>query len=590
MTSTRAAPRLAIRSAASVICAALAALVAAGCRSDDLCPQIPMAPMQLKADPAAAVPLPDNCRLFNNSIDPAYEKTLPPQNYALAEYQLSAATRPAAADIASIRVIPKILPARPSPYTSAKYPLLHRVILRTKDGRYFFTAPFGAAKNSSTVPEKYLSTEALTFNSTNCQCGPDGILRTKPVSPMQVITSGYTVTVGAKDTNVAEVVVIPPAFTGLSSLEFSGNDGADGWNASDGRDGQPGNSGCHGQSSGRRHWAGQSSNGSNGSNGMPGSNGDDGHRGLNGQNAGTIRLAVEPVASPFFERPLQVISINSTTGKSDVVVLSWGTELTIYARGGNGGHGGYGGNGGDGGCGGDGGHGGDGSDGSDGAKGVDGRRGKAGIDATRLTPGGKGGRGSAGGAGKNGTDGGDGGNGGNGGNGGHGGDGGNGGNGGRGAELIVTIQGPDEFVEMVKSSLIFDLRGGDGGCGGEAGSGGQGGPAGNGGPGGAPGRGGEGGPGGRGGPGGPGGRELKWTETIPATPADPQNPDATVTVEHCQPAGPDGDRGPDGPSGRRGKDGQRGRSGRGGDAGANGRDGICGSDGQAGPDGSVQYR
>ncbi len=558
----------------------LIALVACGCHSVKTFPLLPAVSMTLQPDRASAVQIPDESFIFDTTVDSSYAKTLSPKQYLLPEYRLATVTRPPAADVDSILLIEKNLSANPSPYKSGTYPLVHRVILRTKDGKYFYTRPLNTRYGKSRVPEKYLSLNALTFSSPDGDFGSDGVLRTKPLSPMQVITSGYTVTIAVKGSNTTKTVVVPPSLTGLSSLDFSG------YNGSYGADGSDGNSGCWGDSGADGRWSGlwrdkviRGSDGGDGGHGTPGQNGQNGRAGGNGNDAGTIRVSVVPLSSKFFDKPLQVISITSTTGKARTVILPWGAQLAINARGGNGGGGG------------EGGDGGDGSNGANGLSGYAGHRGKPGAHATRSSRGVKGGRGGRGGPGMPGTDGGDGGDGGRGGSGanaGNGGNGGDGGNGGKGAEVILTIQGTTQFAEMVKSSLVFDVRGGDRGRGGDAGEGGIGGRAGTGGDAGDSGTGGSGGPGGSGGRGGHGGKGLTWHEQVeqydPATKKKYYR-----TVARSNASGSRGDRGHDGRRGRPGNDGQPGRTGQGGTAGVNGQNGGLGNNGASGAAGSGKY-
>ena len=143
----------------------LIALVACGCHSIKTFPLLPAVSMTLQPDRASAVQIPDDSFIFDTMVDSSYAKTLSPKQYSLPEYRLAAATRSPAAEVDSILVIEKNLSANPSPYKSGTYPLVHRVILRTKDGKYFYTRPLNTRYGKSRVPEKYMLLNALTFSS-----------------------------------------------------------------------------------------------------------------------------------------------------------------------------------------------------------------------------------------------------------------------------------------------------------------------------------------------------------------------------------------------------------------------------------------
>jgi hypothetical protein len=552
------------------------ALLAAGCNRPAAIPALPLVEVTVSAESSAGR-LPD----LNETIDrpqvpevlAASQTPIPLEHVA---WSAAPGREPGDTPV-GLWVVAKDAVQRISPYTGGTRVVLHRVIVRTRDGRLYFTSQLDAPQDSL-VPEKYLDVSLLKFASPHGTLRPDGALAVRSASPVEVARTGFVATVTLKGTALSDTVVVPPEFTGVESVDFSaadGGSGADGGDGSDGRGGPDGHDGSDGSdgSFGGDGWDGSS--GTSGGNGTSGERGGDGSRGQDGGDAPAVTVTATPLESPFFEKPLMHLRFAGGRGRAELV-LAWGQGLLVVGRGGDGGHGGDGGSGGDGGAGGQGGDGGDGGDGADGDPGRDGRHGSSGRDATATLAGTDGDNGSDGSDGSRGGDGGDGGNGASGGDGGHGGDGGDGGdggNGGDGARIGVQLDGDAAFRAMVSAALKFNVSGGDAGRGGSGASAGNGGRAGQGGSAGDGGDRGDGGRGGRGGRGGAGGRSFSETQPVPISQPGGRS-------------GSDGRDGSDGSPGTDGSDGHRGTDGRSGDSGDRGTDGRAGV---RGDDGKVQY-
>ncbi|HUS58067.1 MAG TPA: CsgG/HfaB family protein, partial [Planctomycetota bacterium] len=194
-------------------------------------------------------------------------------------------------------------------------------------------------------------------------------------------------------------------------------------------------------------------------------------------------------------------------------------------------------------------------------------------------PGGPGGKGGDGGNGGNAASGGDG------GHGASGGDGGDGGNGGGGAHVVIAIEGEEDFIKSVRSSVTFDVSGGRAGSGGEGGDAGLAGSGGSAGAAGHAGWAGGGGSGGQGGAGGPGGKGCSWLQEYRVTPDS-----APTQIPRSRPAGPAGLRGAKGSDGANGQGGAMGRAAMAGKDGRHGQVGARGKAGLPGPRGAVTWQ
>lgn len=574
-------------------------------------PSLPLRDMSYQTTPADSIKMPDLDDIFNMDMAQSYRRNVDPVPLDVGAWHPISAT-----DLAGIEVQDMVLVGpqhfeKLSPYLSEKIKLVDRVVLLLKDGRFLYTPILGNSPPDG-IQSKYLDTNLLLFLSEDGEFSSDGNFRTKPLSPVDVAENGFKATVSLKGSGFVKHVIVQPKFTGIKEVELSASHGASGRSGDDGRMGAWGSSGYDGKWPGMNSSPRDGTDGRDGGHGGDGTAAGDGRRGGEGKSPGTIDVAVSQYQSPFFEQPLMIVGYSSTHGRgSGTVVLEWGQNLEFIGRGGDGGDGGKGGDGGDGGGGGDGGNGGAGGNGASGRDGKSGKSGSSGIDATRdrsATNGSRGGNGTRGGNGVNGANGGDGGNAGNGGNGSDGRNAGNGGTGGAGANFHVNITGTEDFIQMVKASLSFDVRGGRADSAGEPGRGGEAGPGGSAGEGGDPGVGGGAGRGGSGGRGGRGGKGCWWN--APYDPDNPNQPARTITRPPGEP-GPDGSRGSDGKSGRNGNSGKRGLDGgravnltgrvRSGSVrvgassgvyGASGRAGVAGkrgSDGVEGKDGTVQY-
>jgi len=573
-----------------VLAAALYLLFSQGCACEPTFPRMRLQKMEPVPSRFDRVKVPSDGVILDRSVAEDLFRLKPQCYLPTLTWNPAPANTFAAEDASEFRLVRLDVSEGLSPYHSERMGLFDRVIVRTRDGRYYYT-PKLDSRYRNDIPEKYIPIERFELECPTGVVAKDGTISTKPIDPLEVACSGYVVTVSLPGSGLSRQVVVPPRLSDIDIVDFNaphglkGKDGTRGYNGAAGRrghDGRPGASGASGRSYGESGMAGRSgTDGLDGGNGGAGARGADGERGEDGASALALSLTFQPLKSDFFENPLIHIVCENEEELRNVVV-PWAHALEIQARGGNGGDGGKGGDGGDGGVGGRGGNGGAGGSGGSGMRGARGQPGRAGRDATRSSSGedgGPGGRGGNGGNGGDGGDGGDAGNGGDGGDGGHGGRGGDGGHGGDGAAIIVAINGTGNFAEMVKTAVSYNVDGGIGGAGGEGGAPGKGGDGGLPGAPGSGGRGGSGGSGGPGGPGGPGGNSCSWIETVP------MNFGTGVVPMPVACSNPGGNRGPNGPSGARGYNGNAGNPGRGGKRGREGQTGIAGPPGRDGFDG-----
>lgn len=502
-----------------------------------------------------------------------------------------------------------------SPYRTGAIGPISRLLFRYQDGTWAYTRDllatgFGTDGSETVSLQDLRSRLRLQAGKTwvnasdNIAWSTDRQFFLKPHDPVEAARTGYVLHADFSkglDGPFVPIHTLPPTFRDATEWRLPGTRSTPGVasrrdpRASDGRRGRSGSNGQAGRegidgrdagnalgSSSRFHgnasMDGQDGEGGgDGQDGSPGSGGSDGAPGLDGPDAQPLTVSIQPLESPFFGQPLVRIDISEAS--SEVVLATWVIEweqaFSVIApgnAGGDGGDGGNGGHGGDGGQGGKGGSGGDGGNGRDGERGKDGRRGKDGHKlsaSSRDADGQDGWRGGDGLSGENGGNGGDGGRGGNGGRGGkagNGGNGGRGGNGGKGADITVTIEGTQEFIDMVANAITYDVSGGSPGAGGKPGRGGRGGL---GGQGGGPGSGGDGGRGGKGGPGGDGGAGGRAGSFL-------------VTDAQGNRAERPGRPGRRGEQGRSGRDGHSGSPGAGSARGADGHEGEHGRDGTEG--------
>jgi hypothetical protein len=477
-----------------------------------------------------------------------------------------------------------------SPARSATIQAIDRVIVKTKDGRYFFTEKFGATGLSGS---KFIDSAPFTFKSNQGKISPRGLFDVAPVEPITVAEKGYCVEVALKGSDLVQRTYLKPTFRDYTLVDLSPGQGApgapgapgrNGLNGGRGADGPNGRNGSYGQGYGAPGGDAQAGvPGYPGANATPATNGLPGVRGADGANATRATVTITPIKSDFFRDPLARVEIVKD-GKKGIFVLEWTQAFTVSFRGAKGGTGGNGGRGGDGGSGGSGGKGGNGGLGGAGARGMPGQPGAPGMDATEGsngTDGGQGGPGGPGGYGGAGGDAGPGGSGGYGTEGGAGGAGADGGTGGQGGELAISVTGPSDFIDTVLKAVKFDVTGGDGG---DPGSGADGGDPGAGGAGGAAGFPGAGGAGGLGGPGGPGGRGGNAYSWVTMETISNGYQTYTVPVPHVNIGGNAGANGFDGPAGQNGRPGNPASPGPDGSPGA--RNGDRGQDGRPGAKGA----
>ena len=566
-----------------------------------------------------------------------------------------------AEDIKQIYVQP--VPDHPgySPYHEEQLPALRRVFVLTNDNRVYYTPIYGdkhKAEEELSVPEdqKDINNDGnidindviyakidwhayksnieqltnliqvdhdlfeITTSTDQVEVEKNGIAKTKPLNPEDMVSKGYNFELSALNTELKRAWTVKPNFAvSLAAVDVTGiagehgfdgdpgNKGLDGEDGSPGFDGQDGNSGNHGRTGSSAGADGRDGQrGDRGEDGRPGDhgrNGDNGEAGVNGENglhgqdAPPVQVTITPVSCEWYEKPLKRIHIKQDgLNRDDVILLAWDQEIVINARGGAGGNGGKGGNGGDAGKGGDGGRGGHGGVGGRGGNGGAGAAGRRGQNATQYSPGtdgGPGGNGGDGGDGGSGGNGNRGGNGGNGGNGGAGAKGGSGGNGATGAVVNVQVIGDAGFFKIAKDTIEVDIRGGDGGALGPKGLGGKAGLLGKAGSAGNAGKGGVAGGAGGAGAGGKGGNDRKVAAAASGLFSLFNGGDLGDAVgaaaNKYQPGGKNGRPGRTGQRGENGRGGRAGRPGRDGRSGRIGPDGQDGLTGKNGTDGSVAW-
>lgn len=575
---------------------ALCALALAACASLPGPLEVPAARLPEGSERRAEAKAPDASFLDER---PADERTARATEHALRVEPWSPALDRRAPDPTSAErlwLVPADRTEGISPYHGERFHALERVLVRTADGRLWFTAPLGTP-GPDWLRAAYLDPRALRFSSAHGQLTPGGDFDAAKLDPTRVATTGYVVTVSVPGGAASASHAYLPSFARAPEVDAGGAAGAPGAQGAPGQDGARGRTGQGGfdaqpgadgsEPAGRGARGGDATPGSRGADGASGEPGGAGSPGQRGQDAPEVQVVAEPLESPLFERPLVKLSV-TRAGTTDVVVLHWGQAYQVVARGGQGGAGGRGGRGGHGGAGGQGGGGGDGGRGGRGGRGTPGRDGAPGAAGTRQGGGdGQDGQdGSQGGRGGDGGDGGIGGRGGDGGTGGdaaRGGDGAPGGDGGHGATVRVRIDGPPDFVAMARRCLSFDVSGGAGGAGGAGGDSGAAGAPGAPGRGGDAGAGGQGGPGGRGGAGGPGGQPATWVEDVGGQYVNglyvPKNEARTGRTGDAGERGAEGEPGLAGTPGASGADGDEGRPGR---RAGSGKDARAGAPGRAG--------
>jgi len=513
-------------------------------------------------------------------------------------------------EVREVRVVHRLPEDGISPYHGGEFAIVQRLVARTSDGRWWFTAPVDEPSADLDATGLYVPVATFDLSSPHGELRVDGVLVARRIDPLEAAATGYRMRIGVRGSEVATELHARPDFASIASIDFTparGASGTPGRGGTPGRDGEAGRPGFAGAAGAAGH------RGPTGGNGGAGGDGTDGQLGGDGKDAGPrgqggdaddagdggdgargprLEVAVAPLESRFAAKSLVRIDIRKGDTDDDggdgrrTVVVPQHHAFAVVARGGDGGPGGKGGDGGRGGAGGDGGVGGDGGDGGRGGPGGKGQDGAAGSDATSSSSATQGGDGEPGGSGGHGGCGGNGSIGGNAGNGWHGGDGANGGNGGHGGDggsVVVEIAGDAAFRDAVRASLTYDVRGGAEGPQGARGEAGPAGRAGIGGRAGRAGEGGSGGPGGQGGDGGRGGSGCSWEETDYVTDSDGET--HAVSTSHSRPGASDGRSGRagfEGPTGSSGHAGKRGRDGLPGQPGRPGRPGVPGRTGKAG--------